>query len=60
MPDGIFSYSIFRFAYSIIIFAISIFVFPYSIFILAHSIFEKSKVNGVKDDFFYTSCFTSP
>lgn len=31
----------------------SIFVFAYSIFILAHSIFEKSKVNGVKDDFFY-------
>ena len=43
--NGIFAMSIFHFA-------ISIFVFAYSIFILAHSIFEKSKVNGVKNEYF--------
>lgn len=40
------------FAMSLLILAYSIFVFAYSIFILAHSIFEKSKVNGVKNEYF--------
>lgn len=43
--NGIFAMSIFHFA-------ISKNEYAYSIFILAHSIFEKSKVNGVKNEYF--------